>query len=151
MFGVRMVCVDVCCSDGVVFFFFKQKTAYEMRISDWSSDVCSSDLACRLPQRVFEQACHALGNRQAQAKTLPERAVTATKLFKNQALLAWRDPAPGVPYLDLQHRAVAPHTEQHAAPFGIAHRIGHKVLQPRPAARRVWKEGVSTCQNRWSR
>src|SRR3546814_7063136 len=32
-----------------VFFFFKQKTAYEMRISDWSSDVCSSDLSgkCR--------------------------------------------------------------------------------------------------------
>src|SRR3546814_7294344 len=29
---------------GVVVFFFKQKTAYEMRISDWSSDVCSSDL-----------------------------------------------------------------------------------------------------------
>src|SRR3546814_1246828 len=35
------------CSLGVIFyfFFFKQKTAYEMRISDWSSDVCSSDLA----------------------------------------------------------------------------------------------------------
>src|SRR3546814_5457919 len=30
------------------FFFFKQKTAYEMRISDWSSDVCSSDLERRL-------------------------------------------------------------------------------------------------------
>src|SRR3546814_5913361 len=30
---------------GFVFFFFKQKTAYEMRISDWSSDVCSSDLS----------------------------------------------------------------------------------------------------------
>src|SRR3546814_1476323 len=30
-----------------VFFFFKQKTAYEMRISDWSSDVCSSDLQRR--------------------------------------------------------------------------------------------------------
>src|SRR3546814_998099 len=29
----------------MLFFFFKQKTAYEMRISDWSSDVCSSDLA----------------------------------------------------------------------------------------------------------
>src|SRR3546814_3073254 len=29
----------------VCFFFFKQKTAYEVRISDWSSDVCSSDLA----------------------------------------------------------------------------------------------------------
>src|SRR3546814_10377115 len=41
-----------------MFFFFKQKTAYEMRISDWSSDVCSSDLvlhpvvAC---QRVLER------------------------------------------------------------------------------------------------
>src|SRR3546814_10903743 len=31
------------------FFFFKQKTAYEMRISDWSSDVCSSDLRALLP------------------------------------------------------------------------------------------------------
>src|SRR3546814_10225062 len=31
------------------FFFFKQKTAYEMRISDWSSDVCSSDLERVLP------------------------------------------------------------------------------------------------------
>src|SRR3546814_4475900 len=31
----------------VFFFFFKQKTAYEMRISDWSSDVCSSDLVGR--------------------------------------------------------------------------------------------------------
>src|SRR3546814_15335893 len=30
---------------GCFFFFFKQKTAYEMRISDWSSDVCSSDLS----------------------------------------------------------------------------------------------------------
>src|SRR3546814_5067620 len=39
------------------FFFFKQKTAYEMRISDWSSDVCSSDLVGwiyrRLPQNGF--------------------------------------------------------------------------------------------------
>src|SRR3546814_18804604 len=34
-----MVCNFIC-----FFFFFKQKTAYEMRISDWSSDVCSSDL-----------------------------------------------------------------------------------------------------------
>src|SRR3546814_11614888 len=39
-----------------VFFFFKQKTAYEMRISDWSSDVCSSDLfhgCVLLDQRVL--------------------------------------------------------------------------------------------------
>src|SRR3546814_1978181 len=35
----------MCCYS--MFFFFKQKTAYEMRISDWSSDVCSSDLGSR--------------------------------------------------------------------------------------------------------
>src|SRR3546814_15601397 len=37
-----------------IFFFFKQKTAYEMRISDWSSDVCSSDLYLNEPRRVEE-------------------------------------------------------------------------------------------------
>src|SRR3546814_8983381 len=45
----------------VCFFFFKQKTAYEMRISDWSSDVCSSDLvergAARL-DRLLDQVLH---------------------------------------------------------------------------------------------
>src|SRR3546814_9252124 len=45
-------------------FFFTQKTAYEMRISDWSSDVCSSDLSdrsdaplCEPPRRVASGAC----------------------------------------------------------------------------------------------
>src|SRR3546814_4174685 len=37
----------------IVFFFFKQKTAYEMRISDWSSDVCSSDLLSRFRADVL--------------------------------------------------------------------------------------------------
>src|SRR3546814_10891108 len=37
------------------FFFFKQKTAYEMRISDWSSDVCSSDLLHGLDQPIYIQ------------------------------------------------------------------------------------------------
>src|SRR3546814_2235368 len=37
------------------FFFFKQKTAYEMRISDWSSDVCSSDLLTVVARRVDHQ------------------------------------------------------------------------------------------------
>src|SRR3546814_1225586 len=36
-------------------FFFKQKTAYEMRISDWSSDVCSSDLRVDLMVRTVDQ------------------------------------------------------------------------------------------------
>src|SRR3546814_13278238 len=37
-------------------FFFKQKTAYEMRISDWSSDVCSSDLLQRAVDHAHENA-----------------------------------------------------------------------------------------------
>src|SRR3546814_1394020 len=44
------------------FFFFKQKTAYEMRISDWSSDVCSSDLI----QIGFYPADHILAERALQ-------------------------------------------------------------------------------------
>src|SRR3546814_5218774 len=60
-----------CLLSGLVcyFFFFKQKTAYEMRISDWSSDVCSSDLwhpvgdvlrVANLAHHVFVEAagCH---------------------------------------------------------------------------------------------
>src|SRR3546814_10302044 len=51
------------------FFFFKQKTAYEMRISDWSSDVCSSDLrretALRARFRGAARQLHAQGDRQA--------------------------------------------------------------------------------------
>src|SRR3546814_2700953 len=42
-------CLHLC-----YFFFFKQKTAYEMRISDWSSDVCSSDLSGTLMQQLAD-------------------------------------------------------------------------------------------------
>src|SRR3546814_3449588 len=50
----------------IVFFFFKQKTAYEMRISDWSSDVCSSDLGVNILYRNkgdgrFEDVAQVLG------------------------------------------------------------------------------------------
>src|SRR3546814_5070576 len=40
------------------FFFFKQKTAYEMRISDWSSDVCSSDLLAGIKPHLRVAASH---------------------------------------------------------------------------------------------
>src|SRR3546814_7986388 len=46
-----------------IFFFFKQKTAYEMRISDWSSDVCSSDLQ---PSQVGRIRQVAVGDQQRQ-------------------------------------------------------------------------------------
>src|SRR3546814_9462628 len=39
----------------LLFFFFKKKTVYEMRISDWSSDVCSSDLLFHLLSKLYER------------------------------------------------------------------------------------------------
>src|SRR3546814_5791170 len=42
----------------IYFFFFKQKTAYEMRISDWSSDVCSSDLRDKRFGRCPDSPCY---------------------------------------------------------------------------------------------
>src|SRR3546814_3465235 len=55
-----------------LFFFFRQKTAYEMRISDWSSDVCSSDLERR--QRVERSATQPfdLFGRMSQGADSPE-------------------------------------------------------------------------------
>src|SRR3546814_2903788 len=55
----------------VLFVFFKQKTAYEMRISDWSSDVCSSDLL-RPDQRR-----HASDNREELARAKAALAMAA--------------------------------------------------------------------------
>src|SRR3546814_357078 len=56
------------------FFFFKQKTAYEMRISDWSSDVCSSDLSLSLVPML-------LSAQQGQAFEAPAR-LSVRKLFR---------------------------------------------------------------------
>src|SRR3546814_7692850 len=43
-YSLRVYLIVRLCCLSAEFFFFKQKTAYELRISDWSSDVCSSDL-----------------------------------------------------------------------------------------------------------
>src|SRR3546814_9480562 len=61
-----------------IFFFFKQKTAYEMRISDWSSDVCSSDLAHRVDREV-------LGRLHARAVVLHFGAVLDAELLQHPA------------------------------------------------------------------
>src|SRR3546814_4125242 len=52
-----------------MFFFFKQKTAYEMRISDWSSDVCSSDL----PAPGSERADIRIGSIQSRPRSPAQR------------------------------------------------------------------------------
>src|SRR3546814_5827062 len=55
-------------SDLFLFFFFKQKTAYEMRISDWSSDVCSSDLLITIlnprvrNKRIFQELVNSIAH-----------------------------------------------------------------------------------------
>src|SRR3546814_954660 len=77
-----LIFCSACSFTWLFFFFFKQKTAYEMRISDWSSDVCSSDLTvqggdgngvkshgraytvARVPFKAVEKS---LGNRHRQA------------------------------------------------------------------------------------
>src|SRR3546814_4447701 len=59
---------EVCMFSVIVdVFFFKQKTAYEMRISDWSSDVCSSDLQAQRHTPGPSASLH--GGAQARAKT----------------------------------------------------------------------------------
>src|SRR3546814_2218968 len=56
----------------VFFFFFKQKTAYEMRISDWSSDVCSSDLDRRAAGDEAQPAASGRGLPRRCAAGLPD-------------------------------------------------------------------------------
>src|SRR3546814_6806405 len=76
---------SICCEVGVglgcVFvLFFKQKTAYEMRISDWSSDVCSSDLPPALGAQVPDG-----GERDLQ---LPDRPVVGHRSLRYRLLPA---------------------------------------------------------------
>src|SRR3546814_9154683 len=69
-----------CCSVVCFFVFFKQKTAYEMRISDWSSDVCSSDLFLEgAPKGPFS------------TNILWDRAIAAGRLYGVSHMGQWFD------------------------------------------------------------
>src|SRR3546814_8627392 len=75
------------------FFFFKQKTAYEMRISDWSSDVCSSDLASNLitldDTGVLDAAGNtSLGSTDSNSYAIDTLRPTATIVVADTALAA---------------------------------------------------------------
>src|SRR3546814_15782036 len=112
-----------------VFFFFKQKTAYEMRISDWSSDVCSSDLHrgsnVSAGAAIADIVAALVVDRLAADPDGPHRAVGCLRLE-----LEFDDPS--------------------------ALLNGALLLLPgtrrisRSEERRVGKEGVSTCRSRWS-
>src|SRR3546814_1775872 len=69
-------------------FFFKQKTAYEMRISDWSSDVCSSDLPFHPIPGTCRDAPHRKTDSEGQAGSLAlERMITALAPIRMQSAL----------------------------------------------------------------
>src|SRR3546814_9265418 len=57
-----------------MFFFFKHKTAYELRISDWSSDVCSSDLRIALPLAIsfftFQKVAYLIDSARGEASRM---------------------------------------------------------------------------------
>src|SRR3546814_3245125 len=81
------ICMCLLCS--VVFlFFFKQRMAYELRISDWSSDVCSSDLLAIA--RPVDRAAHIGLQRAPDAKAMrvPEHAAVGFLLQVEQVHLA---------------------------------------------------------------
>src|SRR3546814_5205500 len=107
--------VSCCC-----FFFFKQKTAYEVRISDWSSDVCSSDLPGARP---LIQA---------------ERRTTRTRRCR------CRDRSAGEGRLQRARHDLEQLVEQRAVAFDP------HLVAARSEERRVGKECVSTCRYRWS-
>src|SRR3546814_4038045 len=66
------------------FFFFRQKTAYELRISDWSSDVCSSDLGQGLDrtQRTVIHSNEAHRARRRPAERVTERRIDTQPLYR---------------------------------------------------------------------
>src|SRR3546814_3651331 len=104
-----------------LFFFFKQKTAYEMRMSDWSSDVCSSDLVA--DHRVDHPD-------QAHRLTVLGREDLHAGLRQPGDLLGHDDAATAAVHLDVPGAALAE--------------------EFRSEERRVGKECVSTCRSRWS-
>src|SRR3546814_1399015 len=67
----------------VLFFFFKHKTAYEMRISDWSSDVCSSDLpaSVRVVASAMVKGTSRMRARVCASRVLPQPVGPTSRMF----------------------------------------------------------------------
>src|SRR3546814_1667170 len=115
-----------------MFFFFKQKTAYERRISDWSSDVCSSDL--------LVMGKHS--GRHAFKAKLEDLGFTLADNEIQDAFVRFKDLADAKKdvydedIIALVDDAVLRHND--------------RLRFVRSEERRVGKEGVSTCRSRWS-
>src|SRR3546814_15149431 len=132
-----------------LFFFFKQKTAYEMRISDWSSDVCSSDLPFLIVSSYIRKP-----GRQRDWRRVRNPAT----MFVRYSSKAFGEPSDMV--LSLYERnysllGVDPLGRQFAQTMVTMNRSYSRGAvrlnddEPRSEERRVGKEWVSTCRSRW--
>src|SRR3546814_9824121 len=111
----------------VFMFFFKQKTAYELRISDWSSDVCSSDLFYR---RSIEQPQEFWGGEASRIHW--HKPYTQVLDDSRSPLNRW--------FVDGQTNLC----------YNAVDRWAQTQPEQRSEERRVGKECVSTCRSRWS-
>src|SRR3546814_5580137 len=126
LFILMDICFFVC-----LFFFFKQKTAYEMRISDWSSDVCSSDLAAA--ERTAEWTTDYFN-------TPPEKEKKKMSKGAKTAL--------GILGAIILGKAIHEATDDDDDDDD--RRRSPPTSPERSEERRVGKECVSTCSSRWS-
>src|SRR3546814_4925327 len=110
------------------FFFFKQKTAYEMRISDWSSDVCSSDLRTDDLRPVPRHRPGQGGGRRhhAGACALCRRARAARDVHRRPARVLAQ--GRGRREESLPHRAEAVRSEEHTSELQSLMRISYAVF-----------------------
>src|SRR3546814_7518292 len=118
------MCLVILC---VFLFFFKQKTAYEMRISDWSSDVCSSDLRARPAESISPSWC----GRRAPARAEPPAAPQPRRGSRFRPLRLSRIHRRG-DHQDRQHRGEhqpeAVRSEEHTSELQSLMRISYAVF-----------------------
>src|SRR3546814_5095865 len=129
------------------FFFFQQKTAYEMRISDWSSDVCSSDLlnTCHIREKAAEKVYSDIGRLKRDDGSRPMIAVAGCVAQAEGAEIPRRAPSVDI--------VVGPQAYHRLPELVAKAKAGKRALDtdmPRSEERRVGKGGVSTGRSRRS-
>src|SRR3546814_12373714 len=122
-------------------FFFKQKTAYELRISDWSSDVCSSDGTARRSARPAQQT------QRAGARSGDEaRRIGAGRPRDRAAARLRTDRAVGGPARNRRLRAADRAGSERSQLVAVLFGLGVQ----RSKEGRVWKEWVGKCSAGWA-
>src|SRR3546814_10120127 len=114
-------------------FFFKQKTAYEMRISDWSSDVCSSDLVARLDPLAVREVTEMRAALEVLALRHAVQRMTAESLAAAHQALLDSTTAADIVALEASnrrfHRALlVPKSEEHTSELQSLMRISYAVF-----------------------